>query len=305
MGRAFLLTLIVCATTMWADAQTVVGTSWSDGFTVYRTTEGNDQIKFIGGRSDLGDYFFLRKTDQNMFVITETNSFGQKDAEVEYRTIADGDGKKHNVLVALDSQKQMIDIVEEGLGDVREENFLALLEGDYTDNDNRDWHLRGTTVYGDEIWMTFDVDSIEIDVVLDDIDIPNTFKVKNYRNIVLVDFTKSGLDFFNAEEDPDDGWCRYRKKSNWRGIVHDSDLSRFAFTSKKLVNRAMLEYFDNSMLRVMRNEIYARHGYNFASADLKTYFSQKKWYKPVKNNSDVKLSDVEQFNVDIIKMMEK
>ena len=28
-------------------------------------------------------------------------------------------------------------------------------------------------------------------------------------------------------------------------------------------------YLYKSMLRIMRNEIYARHGYNFASADLK------------------------------------
>lgn len=35
-------------------------------------------------------------------------------------------------------------------------------------------------------------------------------------------------------------------------------------------------YLYKSMLRIMRNEIYARHGYNFASADLKNYFSKQK-----------------------------
>ncbi|MBR3712577.1 MAG: YARHG domain-containing protein [Bacteroidales bacterium] len=35
------------------------------------------------------------------------------------------------------------------------------------------------------------------------------------------------------------------------------------------------------------------------------YFSKQKWYKPVKSNSEVKLSEVEQYNVDIIKMIEK
>lgn len=63
-------------------------------------------------------------------------------------------------------------------------------------------------------------------------------------------------------------------------------------------------YLYKSMLRIMRNEIYARHGYNFASAGLKKYFSKQKWYKPVKSNSEVKLSEVEQYNVDIIKMIE-
>lgn len=305
MKKTLLLTLIICVTTIFADAQVAVDTHWSDGFTHYVTSEENGLIQFLGGRSDLGDCFYLKKTAPNKFVITETNSFGQKDATVEYRTITDGYGKKHNVLVALDANKQLIDIIEEGLGDVREENFLALLEGDYTDNDNRDWHFKGTTVSGGEIWMTFDTDNIEIKVILDDIGLANTFKIKEHNNIVLVEFTKDGLAFFNAEEDPEDGLGRYRKKSEWRDIVHNNDQTRFAFTSKMLINRAMLEYFDKPMLRIMRNEIYARHGYNFASADLKNYFSKQKWYKPVKNNSEVKLSEVEQYNVDIIKMMEK
>ena len=305
MKKTLLLTLIICVTTIFADAQVAVDTHWSDGFTHYVTSEENGLIQFLGGRSFLGDCFYLKKSAQNKFVITETNSFGKKDATVEYRTITDGYGKKHNVLVALDANKQLIDIIEEDLGDVREENFLALLEGDYTDNDNRDWHFKGTTVSGGEIWMTFDTDNIEIEVILNDVEPANTFKIKEHNNIVLAEFTEDGLAFFNAEEDPEDGLGRYRKKSEWRDIVHNNDQTRFAFTSKMLINRAMLEYFDKPMLRIMRNEIYARHGYNFASADLKNYFSKQKWYKPVKNNSEVKLSEVEQYNVDIIKMMEK
>jgi hypothetical protein len=305
MKKTLLLTLIICVTTIFVDAQVTVGTHWNDGFTTYATSEENGLIQFLGGRSSLGDCFYLKKTAQNKFVITETNSFGKKDATVEYRTITDGYGKKHNVLVALDANKQLIDIIEEGFGNARKDNFLTLLEGDYTDNDNRDWHFKGTTVSGEEIWLTFDTKSIEIEVIMDDIGLANTFKIKGHDNIILTEFTEEGLDFHNAEEDPEDGWGRYRKKSFWRGIVHNNDQTRFAFTSKMLINRAMLEYFDKPMLRIMRNEIYARHGYNFASADLKNYFSKQKWYKPVKSNSEVKLSEVEQYNVDIIKMMEK
>ena len=305
MKKLLVLTLIICATTIFADAQSIIGSSWTDGFTMYSSAQENGLIGFLGGRNDLGDYFYLKKTAQNKFVITETNGFGQKDAAVEYRTITDGYGKKHNVLVALDAKKQVIDIVEEHLGDVRTKNFIALLEGDYTDNDNRDWHFKNTKIFGNEIWMTFDVDTVEFEVMIDDIDIFNAIKIKNHNNVFLVEFTKDGLDFYNAEEDPDDGWGRFRKKSHWRDIVHDNTVSRFAFTSKMLVNKAILEYFDKSMLRIMRNEIYARHGYIFASDDLKAYFSKQKWYKPAKSNSEVKLSAIEQLNVDIIKMMEK
>jgi hypothetical protein len=54
----------------------------------------------------------------------------------------------------------------------------------------------------------------------------------------------------------------------------------------------------------MRNEIYARHGYVFNSADLKKYFGSQSWYKPINNNAAVKLSNIEALNVDILKSNE-
>ena len=63
-------------------------------------------------------------------------------------------------------------------------------------------------------------------------------------------------------------------------------------------------YFSKSLCRVMRNEIYARHGYNFASADLKAHFSKMSWYKPVADNSKIQLSELEQLNIAILKLCE-
>jgi len=54
----------------------------------------------------------------------------------------------------------------------------------------------------------------------------------------------------------------------------------------------------------MRNEIYARHGYVFSSADLKAHFAKMSWYKPLNDNSKVQLSQLEQLNVDLIKAWE-
>jgi len=55
-------------------------------------------------------------------------------------------------------------------------------------------------------------------------------------------------------------------------------------------------------LRIARNEIYARHGYRFNSADLRQHFSQYSWYSPYTNN--VSLSNLEQRNVSFIKRYE-
>lgn len=58
-----------------------------------------------------------------------------------------------------------------------------------------------------------------------------------------------------------------------------------------------------SMLRIARNEIFARHGYAFNSDNLRAHFAQYSWYHPLTKN--VSLSPVEQANVAFIKGYEQ
>ena len=46
-------------------------------------------------------------------------------------------------------------------------------------------------------------------------------------------------------------------------------------------------------LRLLKNEIYARHGKIFKEPDLKKYFSKQSWYKPNKKYNDTLLSEKE------------
>jgi protein containing caspase domain len=58
-------------------------------------------------------------------------------------------------------------------------------------------------------------------------------------------------------------------------------------------------------LRLMRNTIYARHGYMFQSADLQEYFSQFDWYEPRLNVvTENDMSEIERKNVALIKRFE-
>lgn len=63
-------------------------------------------------------------------------------------------------------------------------------------------------------------------------------------------------------------------------------------------------------LRIARNEIMARHGRIFDSADLKEYFESKSWYhgtvspEDFDKNLDSRLSDVELANIELIKKYE-
>jgi len=57
-------------------------------------------------------------------------------------------------------------------------------------------------------------------------------------------------------------------------------------------------------LRIMRNEIYARHGYIFKSEDLRLYFSQQSWYQPMYVDVENDLSKMEKTNIQYIKSFE-
>ena len=58
-------------------------------------------------------------------------------------------------------------------------------------------------------------------------------------------------------------------------------------------------------LSVMRNEIYARHGYIFTSnMSIKNHFESKSWYDPRYYNVDNMLSKVEKWNINYIKSFE-
>ena len=76
----------------------------------------------------------------------------------------------------------------------------------------------------------------------------------------------------------------------------------YPFTSERVVTESDLVGLSSKDLKIMRNEIYARHGYIFKTADMKAYFSEQSWYSPISEN--VELSDLELKNVNFIKAHE-
>ena len=80
---------------------------------------------------------------------------------------------------------------------------------------------------------------------------------------------------------------------------------RYEFASTQPLTVGMLSNYDKEDLRIMRNEIWARHGYRFNSPDLQQRFQKVKGYKQVADNSQVRLTPLEQLNVETIKAVEE
>lgn len=112
----------------------------------------------------------------------------------------------------------------------------------------------------------------------------------------------------------------FRKPSNGE-VVWTMDLTRNSYDNCVLMqqmmqqeepenagtlvlNRPYLDGISKADLRLMRNRILANHGYRFTSKDLQEHFGKYRWYKPVDDNSTIKLDIIEQVNLELIKSEE-
>jgi len=80
---------------------------------------------------------------------------------------------------------------------------------------------------------------------------------------------------------------------------------RYPFASQRYLSASDLRTLSNAELKIMRNEIFARHGYIFKTDAMKRYFSRQSWYRPDSHNVIDRLSPVELANVETIKAVEK
>jgi len=73
----------------------------------------------------------------------------------------------------------------------------------------------------------------------------------------------------------------------------------------KLISEQMLHGLSLNELRLLRNEVYARHGRQFQAPWLSQYFFGQEWYQPDENFKDEELSGADKTNVETIVAYEK
>ncbi len=82
---------------------------------------------------------------------------------------------------------------------------------------------------------------------------------------------------------------------------------KYSIASLFRLNEDYLQYFSGEELKIMRNEIFAQYGYTFNSKELQDHFKKELWYKPTNISIEEingKLSEVEKYNIDLIKNAE-
>lgn len=66
-----------------------------------------------------------------------------------------------------------------------------------------------------------------------------------------------------------------------------------------------VENLSKADIYILRNSIYARHGYSFKSIQLSNYFQEQSWYYPVKSDIKKELSALEKKNISLLMRYEK
>lgn len=84
----------------------------------------------------------------------------------------------------------------------------------------------------------------------------------------------------------------------------ETDNPNYDWLSTREATSQDLENKSKEQLRIMRNWIYARHGYIFKSQDLTEYFSNFPWYEPTSRNVESQLNKTERDNISLIKSFE-
>jgi hypothetical protein len=104
----------------------------------------------------------------------------------------------------------------------------------------------------------------------------------------------------NDTKRPEKSYTLERRKFEYR-----ADVGGWPEASTRLLKTSEVENLGKGELAMMRNEIFARHGYCFSRKEMRQRFENEEWYVP--NTVDIKgyLTDIEKKNIALIKRYEK
>ena len=114
---------------------------------------------------------------------------------------------------------------------------------------------------------------------------------------------------YNDWNDVIAGGDNYRRKLNveMRSVDnadYNPNLYDYPQTSERLLSESDLIGKSKDEIKIMRNEILARHGYIFKNKELNEYFSSKSWYNPKSSDVTSELSEIEIKNIEFLKKHE-
>mgnify|MGYP003585961382 CR=1 FL=1 len=121
----------------------------------------------------------------------------------------------------------------------------------------------------------------------------------------------------DAENDETVDWQSARVKKDTATVdgevhIYENEYYRSASEAVFTINSSTQELKESDLknlrkldLQILRNTIFARHGYSFKKKTYRQFFDYVDWYIPVSNNVDGTLTSIEKKNIKILERFEK
>lgn len=93
-------------------------------------------------------------------------------------------------------------------------------------------------------------------------------------------------------------------QGNTATTIQSASPGMYPQASERFLSRSDIANLNKYQLKIMRNEIFARHGYIFKTPEMKSYFSQQSWYHGQYNDVNSMLSGIEKRNIELIRKYE-
>lgn len=104
----------------------------------------------------------------------------------------------------------------------------------------------------------------------------------------------------------DGNWWQVRAQDGTLGYMHKSRITpgNYPEGSTRILQPSDISGKSKNELRIIRNEIFARHGYLFKSDDLRDHFGNQPWYIGRHTDVNNQLSAIEKQNIEFLKRYE-
>ena len=119
-----------------------------------------------------------------------------------------------------------------------------------------------------------------------------------YKNMSSIQRLLKYVKFTGKEYDD------YKKSESENKNNKKEDTNSYAWLSERLATESDISGKSKEDIRIMRNTIFAMHGYIFKTSDMKEYFENQSWYKAEKADVSSELSTIENENIQFLKAHE-
>jgi hypothetical protein len=290
---------------------------WTDGYAIYVPHQLNDSIwVFVSDYMHGAAFPFGVKVSPSGDCSIDTSygldqghtlDLARKGDKFTYKEI-----EGHKIIIIQSSNGPLISLLEAvdtntSLLDIKTKDLLRYrLSGVYLNPVNQQEVIFGTTlgqVSGLPMGNHYRLENHDW--------IPGSVMTFDNGSHLRYTLFRDTLYLYRAKPNGDGSWTegsiiyRLPKLSNLDLPEYKGIPGKYPYATTDLLLEGMLVDYDWDEIRLMRNEMYARHGYRFKSPELKAYFGAQTWYKAQSDNVDDQLTPLEKLNVETIAHYQK